>query len=117
MQCLGAKAQMGADLLFRLAHFDEMLRGATVVVSGEGCADRQTLMGKFPQRVLHACRQQGVPVWLVAGHVADADDLRSAGFAQVVGINPPGQPLAESLRPDVARANLTATLRRLAQRL
>lgn len=117
MQCLGAKAQMGADLLFQLAHFDEMLRGATVVVTGEGSADRQTLMGKFPQRVLHACRQQGVPVWLVAGHVTDADDLRSAGFAQVVGINPPGQPLAESLRPDVARANLTATLRRLAQRL
>jgi len=115
MQCLGARAESGARLLLRLARFDTMLRGADVVVTGEGSSDAQTLMGKFPQEVLAVCQQQGVPVWLVAGRVADTDKLTAAGFAQVACINPPGLPLAEAMRPDVAKAHLAATVRRLAE--
>lgn len=116
MQCLGAKAESGASLLLRLAHFDTLLQGAAAVITGEGSADAQTLMGKFPEVVLRACQQRGVPVWLVAGRVADADRLRSAGFAEVACINPPDVPLAEALRPEVAKAHLSATVRQLAEK-
>lgn len=115
MQCLGAKAESGASLLLRLAHFDKLLDGATAVITGEGSADAQTLMGKFPQVVLKACQQRGVPAWLVAGRVADADRLREAGFAEVACINPPDLPLAEALRPEVAKTHLAATAKQLAE--
>ena len=117
MQCLGAKAASGARLLLRLARFDTLLDGAALVVTGEGSADAQTLMGKFPQEVLTAAQRHGVPVWLVAGRVADAAELTAAGFAQVACINPPGAPTADALRPEVAKARLAATLRRLGETL
>lgn len=116
MQCLGARAESGARLLLRMTRFDALLDGATAVVTGEGSADAQTLMGKLPQEVLAASRRRGVPVWLVAGRVADADRLTAAGFARVACINPPGTPLAEAMRPDVAKDRLAATVRRLAER-
>lgn len=115
MQFLGAQAEPGARLLLRLAHFDELLHGADCVITGEGAADAQTLMGKFPQEVLAACQRRGVPVWLVAGRVDDAEELKAAGFAHVACINPPDMTPAEALRPDVAKVRLAATVRRLAE--
>ena len=115
MQCLGARAESGARLLLRLAHFDTKLEGAQAVITGEGSADKQTLMGKFPQAVLQASQARGVPVWLVAGHVADADKLREAGFAQVTCINAPSMPLDEALRPNVAKERLANTVRQMAK--
>ena len=113
MQYFGAKAESGADLLLRLAHFDDALAGTSLVITGEGSADAQTLMGKFPQRVLAHSAAQGVPVWLLAGRVRDAGALAQAGFARVECINAQGIAEAEALRPEVARANIAATVKRL----
>lgn len=110
MQYLGAGVESGADVLLRLAGFDGMLRGASLVVTGEGCADRQTLMGKLPSRILAHARRCGVPVWLVAGRVADRDLLLGAGFERVVQVSPTGMPLDEAMRPDVAAGNIASAL-------
>lgn len=113
MQYLGADCRSGADLLLDLLHFDRRLGTADRVITGEGSADRQTLMGKLPERVLAHARRHHVPVWLVAGRVADGGLLRTAGFAGVTAINPPGAPAADCLRPDVARQRLCSTVARL----
>lgn len=113
MQYLGAKAESGADLLLRISRFDEIVSDAALVITGEGSADAQTLMGKFPQRVLACCRKHGVPVWLLAGRVRDGAELARAGFACVESINPSGISVAEALRPDVAKANIKTTVERL----
>ena len=49
MQYLGATVRGGADLMLDMAGFDGMLHDATCVITGEGRADRQTLMGKLPE--------------------------------------------------------------------
>ena len=103
MQYLGAEMKSGADLLIG---FDEKIKGADLIITGEGGADRQTLMGKLPQRILMRGQQMGVPVGLVAGSVSDRELLLKAGFAFVESITPDGMPLEEAIKKDVASSNL-----------
>lgn len=108
MEYMGATARPGADILLEMLNFESVIADADVVVTGEGRADRQTLMGKLPERVLRVAQKSGVPVWLVAGQVEDAEALRASGFARVECITPSGLDLAEAMRADVAARNLVA---------
>lgn len=113
MQYLGATVRSGADLLLDMAGFDSMLVGASCVITGEGRADRQTLMGKLPARVLSRARTAGVPVWLIAGSVDDASILLESGFTRVEAVSPASMDTAEAMHPDTARANISETIKRM----
>jgi len=102
MQYLGAECRSGVELLLETIHFQEMLNGASLVITGEGRADKQTLMGKLPFGILQAAQAQGVPTILLAGQVADKEALLQAGFSRVECINPPGLPLEEAMKKEVA---------------
>ena len=106
MQYLGAEMRSGADLLLDLCHFDDMAQDAGLVITGEGKADSQTLMGKLPVRILERCQKLGVPVGIVAGTVQNQQELLAAGFRFACGITPEDMPLAEAMRKDTAQANL-----------
>ena len=90
-----------------------MLKDVDLVITGEGSSDAQTLMGKLPSGILHRTQKQGVPTVLIAGRIADKDSLLKAGFSKVVCINPPGLALEEAMRPDVAKENISYTVRQL----
>lgn len=116
MQYFGAKQKPGADLLFDLLHFGHLAADADIVVTGEGSADRQTLMGKLPERVMACTRANGnAAVWLVAGRVTDGERLAEAGFSAVGEATPLSQPLCEALRPEVAKANLRLAVLKMAK--
>lgn len=106
LQYLDAEFRGGADLLLGLLGFDGLLDGAEMVITGEGKADRQTLMGKLPMAVLGHASRCGVPVMLVCGQLADSEALLAAGFKAVVCINPPGLALDEAMRPGTAKRNI-----------
>ena len=109
LQYLDADCQPGIKLLLDTIRFDELLEGADWVVTGEGSADRQTLMGKLPMGILqHA---GNVPVCLIAGKISDRDLLLQAGFSNVACINPPGLALEEAMKKEVAQNNIRATIR------
>lgn len=110
MQFLRATCVSGVDLLLDLAHFDMLLQGADLVITGEGRADRQTLMGKLPYGILERASARSVPTWLLAGSIGDEDLLKEAGYDRVASINPPGAPLEEAMRKEVAQARLRETL-------
>lgn len=110
MQFLGAECRSGIDLLLEYLHFDDLILGADCVITGEGSADEQTLMGKLPYGIMRRARFAGVPTWLIAGRVGTRDKLLAAGFDRVACINPPGTPLDVAMRPEVARANLSTTI-------
>ncbi|MEZ0094738.1 glycerate kinase [Streptacidiphilus sp. EB129] len=79
---LGAKLRPGIELLLDLLSFDQAVRGARLVVTGEGCLDVQTLHGKAPAGVAAAATGAGVPVAAVAGRIdLDEPAWREAGFA------------------------------------
>lgn len=84
---LGAKIEKGASLVLDSIGFDDIIKDSDLVITGEGSADRQTLMGKLPFEILHRGKKNGIPVILVAGKIRDEDALKTAGFAKIIDIN------------------------------
>jgi glycerate kinase len=68
---LGATLVEGAPLVLDLIGFRERLRGADLVVTGEGTIDRSTWKGKAPDGVLRVCREEGVRCVLFGGRVLE----------------------------------------------
>lgn len=74
MAALGAELVGGASLVLELVGFDERLRNADLVVTGEGTVDRTTWMGKAPGEVAAVCARAGVRCVLFGGRVLDRPD-------------------------------------------
>ena len=106
LQYMNAECRSGIDLLLDTIHFDDLLQDADLVITGEGSADRQTLMGKLPFGILQRAKRQNIPVMLIAGRIADEQQLLDAGFASVACINPPGLPLEVAMQPEIAKENI-----------
>ena len=106
LQYMNADCRSGIDLLLDTIHFDDLLQDADLVITGEGSADRQTLMGKLPFGILQRAQQHHVPVMLIAGRIADEQLLLDAGFSRVACINPPNLPLEIALQPSTAKENI-----------
>ena len=108
LQYLHAESKSGIQLLLDTIRFKELVKGADLIITGEGSADRQTLMGKLPMGILE--QSGGVPVFLIAGRISDREELLNAGFARVECINPPGISLEEAMRKEVALQNISQVL-------
>lgn len=67
---LDARLVSGAAYVLDAIGFDERMRAAAFVVSGEGRLDEQTLQGKIVAEVATRCRQGGVPCHAVVGENA-----------------------------------------------
>ena len=106
LQYMNAECRSGIDLLLDAIHFDDLLQDANLVITGEGSADRQTLMGKLPFGILQRAQRHDVPVMLIAGRIADEQQLLDAGFSRVTCINPPGLPLEIAMQPATAKENI-----------
>ena len=110
LQYMKANCRSGIDLLLDAVRFDELLTTAELVITGEGSADRQTLMGKLPFGILQRALALQVPVRLIAGRIADREALLDAGFARVDCINPPDIALEEAMKPETAKKHIIQTL-------
>lgn len=111
LQYFNAEFQPGAELLLQAVGFDNLLKDADLVITGEGHSDRQTLMGKLPQRILEHAK--GKKVWLVSGGVSDEQAMLDAGFDRVIAATPKDQPLQEAMKPEVAKENIVKTFNSL----
>lgn len=103
---LGARLERGIDMVLEAVHFDELLKTADAVVTGEGRIDGQTLMGKALSGILSRAERSGVPVFAFAGRVEWCDELLESGFAAIHQISDEHQPLEMAMRRDVAYANM-----------
>lgn len=93
---LGAEFRPGIDHLLDLLGFHDRLRGARLVVTGEGSLDEQTLRGKAPAGVAAAAAKAGVPVVAVCGRRALGDEeLNAAGITAAYALT--------DIEPDPAR--------------
>ena len=110
LQYMNADCRSGIDLLLDSIHFDDLLQDAAFVITGEGSADRQTLMGKLPFGILQRAQKHHVPVMLIAGRIADEQLLLDAGFSRVACINPPNLPLEIALQPATAKENISRAI-------
>ena len=78
----GARLMPGAALVLDVIGFDRRLEGASLVVTGEGRLDRQTLAGKAPFAVAQAAKRRRIPAVAIAGWVElRGDDFEKMGIA------------------------------------
>ncbi|UZM15177.1 glycerate kinase [Pseudomonas kielensis] len=68
---LQAQFRPGVEVVAELVGLANAIRGADLVITGEGRFDAQTLRGKTPFGVARVARQQGVPVVVIAGTLGE----------------------------------------------
>lgn len=66
---LGAELVPGAELVLDTLAFDERIRGADLVITGEGRLDSQSLQGKAAMAVARRCQAAGVPCYALVGSI------------------------------------------------
>lgn len=111
---LGAMPQSGIELMLSIANFDALTKDVSLIITGEGRIDRQTVMGKAPAGVLRHAMSAGVRCVAVGGGVEWCDELRLSDFDAIYAITPADMSLEEAMHPDVAKANMRAVAKKIA---
>ncbi|MBT8310129.1 MAG: glycerate kinase [Flavobacteriaceae bacterium] len=79
---LNTELTPGIDLVKDIADFDNKIKGADWIITGEGSLDEQTLSGKAVIGVLNTARNNKIPVATFCGQVLlDDDTLVGLGIA------------------------------------
>ncbi|MGZ5318349.1 MAG: glycerate kinase [Actinomycetota bacterium] len=63
----GARLRRGVDVVMEAVDLDGRMEGATLVITGEGSLDTQSLYGKVPAGVIRLARLHSVPVAVLCG--------------------------------------------------
>jgi glycerate 2-kinase len=110
---LDAKLKRGVEIVLETVNFHERIQGASLVITGEGRIDGQTIFGKTPIGVAKAAKRYNIPVIAIAGSVSDDSDVvRSHGIDALYSIVPGIIPLEKALAN--ARYYVTQTARNIA---
>ena len=109
---IGGEIRSGIDLLFEYNQFEDQLKQADIVITGEGQMDEQTVFGKGPIGVARLAQQYGIPtIALVGGLNVHDSVLHEAGINAVFSIVDKPMPL------DVAIQNAENLLERASLRV
>ena len=71
----GGQLRSGIDLLLETVGFGELVKGAELVITGEGCFDVQSLSGKVVSGISRFAKEVNVPVVVFAGSVLVGRDV------------------------------------------
>ena len=109
---LGAELCKGAEMVLDTVGFDEIIKDADLVITGEGRIDDQTSTGKLPYAVARRAKNKGVPVIAVCG---TAQIPTNPFFSQICPVTPVDMPLQEAMEPSVANSNLIQAVKAFIQ--
>lgn len=111
MAFLSCEIVSGIDMVLAQNRFVDKLAGATLVITGEGQIDAQTLGGKGPLGVAQLAAERGVPtIAIVGGLNIDDAELHAAGVQAAFSIVDKPMPLQAAL-DDAADLTRRAALR------
>lgn len=98
---LGARRRAGVEVVLDLVDFARRVRGADLVITGEGSLDAQSLAGKTPVGVAAAAADAAVVTIAVAGVASlSPEQMGRAGFTDVYTLS--------DLEPDPERSKTRA---------
>ncbi|MEJ2660758.1 MAG: glycerate kinase, partial [Desulfobacteraceae bacterium] len=84
---LEARLRPGVEIVLDAIDLKNLLRGADLVITGEGRIDGQSVYGKTPVGVGRIARQQGVPVIALAGSLGPgAEDVLDCGIQALFSV-------------------------------
>lgn len=86
---LGARLESGIEIVSEAVGLDNHLRGADLVLTGEGRIDSQTLYGKAVSGVARRAKKLKIPVVAIVGEIAgDCSEFYDHGINAVLSIAP-----------------------------
>lgn len=113
---LGAELRSGVETVLDLIGFDERVRDADLVITGEGNMDEQSAAGKAPVGVARRAKRYGKPVVAVVGGRADnLDAVYGQGVDLVLPVCRKPMDLEQALDPQEATTNLICAGEAVAQ--
>lgn len=81
---LKAEIKPGIETILDMLHFDNLLDGADLVVTGEGKLDGQSVYGKVPSGVGLRCKKRNIPAIALVGAIGEnASDIYEYGIDAV----------------------------------
>jgi glycerate kinase len=105
---LNAKLLPGIQIILDTVGFDEMIKDADLIITGEGKIDGQSLRGKVPIGIAQRARKQKVPVMAIVGAIGNGiEEIYSNGIHAVFSINK--EPLPFEIAKDYSKENLLYT--------
>lgn len=92
-----SRLQAGIETVLDIVGFDDKVRGADLVFSGEGKLDSQSLRGKVIVGVARRTKKQGVPLIAIVGDIGDQiENIYREGVSAVFSINRVAVPFSEA---------------------
>ena len=109
---LGGRLCPGAELVIGVCGLQEKLEGCSLVITGEGRLDGQTVFGKAPAGVANVARAAGVPVIALCGSLG-----RDAGRVHEAGVDAYFSALEESVTEEALPVRGPGMLERCAEQV
>lgn len=92
-----SRLQMGIETVLDTVQFDQLLKGADLVFSGEGKLDDQSLRGKVVIGVSRRAKKSGVPLIAIVGDIGDnIEGVYGEGVSAVFSTNRVAVPFREA---------------------
>ena len=108
---LGAELRSGIDTMLGMLKFDDKLEGVDLVITGEGCADKQSVHGKVMQGVARRAEAKGIPVIGLVGSLGEGwEEVLKCGISRLICITG-GVVSAEEAMADPEKHYYDAALR------
>ncbi|MBQ4487074.1 MAG: glycerate kinase [Oscillospiraceae bacterium] len=107
---LDAELLPGIDMIIRETGIDSEIRKADIIVTGEGCFDRQSVMGKVPGGIAKAAKKYNKTVIALVGMIKDENiSFGEYGIDACFHIIRQPMSLREAMDTQIAEKNLMMT--------
>ena len=107
---LNSKLESGIKIILDEINLDEAVKGADIVVTGEGRLDNQTAMGKAPIGVAKVAKKYGAKVIAIAGCTTDdAIKCNEEGIDAYFSIVNSAMTIEDAIKKENAIKNMTLT--------
>lgn len=108
---LHGKLEPGINIVLEEIGIESAIKDADIVITGEGCLDGQTVMGKAPIGIARLAKKYGKPVIAFSGAVTeDAAACNQAGIDAFFPILRQVTTLEAAMSPATAIRNMTAAV-------
>lgn len=107
---MSANMQSGAKLVMEAQHLEEEIKTSDLVITGEGCIDEQTSMGKIPMIIAQIAKKYDVLAIGIGGSIQqEASSLHTKGMIAYFSIQCEPHSLQKAMQKEVTKAQLRLT--------
>lgn len=110
---LDGESKKGIDFILDTIEFDEKIKNADLIITGEGKLDCQSLMGKVVSGVLERAQKYEIPVVAIGGKVEDKEKLIDSGLRKVYDIADKSLTIETNMEKETAERNLRNKIRNI----